>query len=383
MKKRGEGELIRNPGRRVWMMRYYAPGPDGKMIQVKETTGTADEKAARKKLKSKIAVIRVARDTGGTVELPVNRKVTVAQVLDEYLKDLRMREAKGIAQEEFRLGKDSPLREALGIVQVADLSRDRLVGFVEERRAKKKSNATINRDLGGLHSALKLALRSGRIFRVPPFPEPLRERVRRGFFTAEEVDQLAKASGEGAWLADMVRFAYATGWRRGELLGLRWEWVDLEAGEIRLPETKNGEGRVIPIAGELVKIMERLLKARAVKRADGSAVLAETVFHDAAQPITRKRFILAWKAARKAAKLDGRLFHDFRRSAARRHIAAGISQAVAMQITGHKTPSMFRRYQIVESSDVARALDRVAATKESATGARVVAISNARKRGRS
>ena len=170
--------------------------------------------------------------------------------------------------------------------------------------------------------------------------------------------------------------AFATGWRRGELLSLCWEWVDSESGEIRLPDSKNGEGRVILIAGELVSIMERLTKARAVRRADNSVVLAETVFHDDAQPITRKRFVLARIAARKVAKLDGRPFHDFRRSAARRHIAAGVSQAVAMQITRHKTPSMFRRDQIVESPDLARALDRVASRKEAPSGARVVALSS-------
>lgn len=381
MKKRGEGELYRAPGRKVWMMRYYAPGPDGKMMQVKESSGTADEGAARNKLKDRVAAVRLARKGGAAVELPVNRRVTVAQVLDDYLADLRLREAKGVTAEEFRLGPESPLRQALGHVLVAALSRNVLVGFVEARRAKGKSNATINRDLGGLHSALRLAARSGRIFRVPPFPETLRERVRRGFFTGEEVERLAEAAGPGSWLGEMVRFAFATGWRRGELLGLRWEWIDSEAGEIRLPETKNGEGRVIPIAGELVRIMERLGKARIVKRPDNAAVLAETVFHDHGQPITRKRFIRAWNAVRKASKLDGRLFHDFRRSAARRHIAAGVSQAVAMQITGHKTPSMFRRYQIVESSDVARALDRVASRKEAPSGARIVTIES-RKKGR-
>lgn len=233
-------------------------------------------------------------------------------------------------------------------------------------------------DLGGLRSALRLAERGGRIFRVPPFPEKLRERVRRGFFTAEEVARLCEAAGEGSWLAEMVRFSFATGWRRGELLSLRWEWVDADEREVRLPDTKNGEGRVIPIAGELAAIMARLWKARSVQREGNSVVLSEWVFHDQAQPITRKRFTIGWNAARKAAKLQGRLFHDFRRSAARRHIAAGVSQAVAMRITGHLTPSMFRRYQIVESADVARALDQVAARNEKSSGGALVELSSSK-----
>lgn len=161
------------------------------------------------------------------------------------------------------------------------------------------------------------------------------------------------------------------------LLGLRWEWVDWEEGEIRLPDTKNGEGRVVPIRGELAPIMERLREHRSVVQADGSIALAETVFHDdLARPITRKRFVRAWTAARKAAKLGGRLFHDFRRSAARRLIGAGVSQAVAMKVSGHKTPSIFRRYQIVETSDIAQALERVASRKEKASGGRVVVLNS-------
>lgn len=78
--------------------------------------------------------------------------------------------------------------------------------------------------------------------------------------------------------------------------------------------------------------------------------------------------------ARKAAGLQDRIFHDFRRTGARRLINAGVSQAVAMRVTEHKTPSMFRRYQIVEKQDIAAALERVA---ESA-GAKVVAISPTR-----
>ncbi|HTO86242.1 MAG TPA: hypothetical protein VMR54_01775, partial [Thermoanaerobaculia bacterium] len=63
-----------------------------------------------------------------------------------------------------------------------------------------------------------------------------------------------------------------------------------------------------------------------------------------------------------------------RRCGARRLIAAGVSQAVAMKITGHKTPSMFRRYQIIETADVARALEQVAGHRERETGGKLKAL---------
>ena len=156
--------------------------------------------------------------------------------------------------------------------------------------------------------------------------------------------------------------------------------MDLDAREIRLPETKNGEGRVIPIAEELIAIMERLKEARKVTRADGSAALAETVFHDGGRPIKKRHFTDVWIATRTAAKLPHRLFHDFRRAAARRLTNAGVPQVVAMRVTGHKTLSMFRRYSIVENADVARALDQVAGARKEKSAARVVDLASSRKK---
>jgi integrase len=355
-RQRGEGEVYRLAGRRMWMLRYYAV-VKGKTVRLKESSGTMDEKAAWRMLRAKTARARVARESGARVEVASHRRLTVAEALDGYLRDLALREAKG--DERFRLGSESPLRLALGHLRVSALTREELVRFAEARRKEGKKNATINRDLGGLRAALQLALEAGRIIAMPKFPEKLREdNARQGFFTKEEVERLCAEAVP--WLAEAVRFAFATGWRRGEVLGLRWDMV--VEGEIRLRDSKSGEGRVIPIRGELAAVMERLREARKVERSDGAVELSEWVFHEAGHRITRKRWDRAWEPARKAARLEGRLFHDFRRSAARRLINAGVSQAVAMKMTGHKTTSMFLRYQIVERDDLAAALEKVQAS---------------------
>ena len=67
----------------------------------------------------------------------------------------------------------------------------------------------------------------------------------------------------------------------------------------------------------------------------------------------------AWKSACRAAGCPGRIPHDLRRTAVRNLVRAGVPQTVAMQLTGHKTDSVFRRYDIVSADDLRVAVERL------------------------
>jgi integrase len=151
--------------------------------------------------------------------------------------------------------------------------------------------------------------------------------VRKEFFEPAEFAAVVSALPE--YLQDVARSAYLTGWRRGDMLGLRWTAVDMERGVIRLyrGETKNDEGRTLAIAGPLIEIMARR-EARLVERRDGEPVVADLVFHNRGQRIVDYR--RAWAKACKAAgflyrvvnektgrRELGRRMHDLRRTAAR------------------------------------------------------------------
>jgi integrase len=139
--------------------------------------------------------------------------------------------------------------------------------------------ATINRETQLLGQAYTLAMRS-KPPRVTTKPNIRRlsekGNVRKEFFEPAEFAAVVDALPE--YLQDVARFAYLTGWRRGDMLGLRWSAVDMERGVIRLfqGETKNDEGRTLAIAGPLAEIVARREAARLVERRDGEPVVAGT-----------------------------------------------------------------------------------------------------------
>jgi integrase len=351
------------------MAGYSVTLADGRIRRVRETTGTEDEGKAQKFLEKRLREAANDRDGIASWEGPDAKRVTCGDLLAEKLADYRARQVKGLDDVEYKLRKGSPLHEWWAQRRACTVGAATFDAFIAERRAAGKRNATINRELEFLRAAFKLGVDRKLVVRMPRFPEKLSEKdgVRQGFFERADLELLLPHLA--APFDDMARFAYLTGWRRGELLGLRWQWVDLDGGEIRLPDSKNGRPRSLPIDEELAQILRRAAEARRFTMGDGTAGLSAFVFHRGGQAINRNTFGAAWRAACKRAGLghwekddrgveryQGRHFHDFRRTAARNMTRAGVPQTVAMAITGHETDAMFRRYDITDNRDKLAAL---------------------------
>ena len=227
--------------------------------------------------------------------------------------------------------------------------------YIAQRREDGRSDAKINRETEILSSAFRLAIREDRLPRSPYIPHLDEKNARQGFFEAHELSLLLEHL---EWpVNSMTRFGYVCGWRLSEIRLLRWENVDRAAKEVRLTDSKNGEGRALPLDDETWTIFEELWTARSYETRNG-VTLSEYVFHDFGQPITESKYKRFWARACKKAGLTGKLFHDLRRTAARNMLRAGVPQAVAMKVTGHKTDSMFRRYSIVSPDDKRDALKK-------------------------
>ena len=126
---------------------------------------------------------------------------------------------------------------------------------------------------------------------------------------------------------------------------------------IRLNKTKNGKRRVLAYgkSPELTAVIERQHNLRlAVGR---ESLVTPWLFHDDGRPV--RDFRTAWANACKIAGVPGRLFHDLRRKAIRNLVRAGVPDVVAMSISGHRTRSVFDRYNIVNESDIAEAFGQV------------------------
>jgi len=248
----------------------------------------------------------------------------------------------------------------------AELDRQRINRFVDKRRAEGYANGSINRELSVLQLGYRLAVKDRRITAdLMPHFELLPEAApRKGFFEPEEYQALLQHLP--SYLQGVLTFGYWVGLRREEALGLRWHQVDLVNRQVELERTKNGEDRVVVMGTELYTMFTKQWE----DRWEG----CDFVFHKGPQRIPQS---LSWHWNRAAVKAgigrwvevevkgkkklvcQGRLYHDLRRTAARNMIRSGTPQSVAMRITGHKSPSMFARYNVVDTRDLKAAMIRL------------------------
>jgi len=255
------------------------------------------------------------------------------------------------------------------VTQAYDVTlRDGTVKRLPERHRPSTgaSNAEINRELALLKRMFTLAMQAAKLLYRPHIPMLKENNVRTGFFEREPFESvLAHLPAE---IQPVIEFAYITGWRiASEVLPLKWRQVDFDAGEIRLDAgtTKNGEGRVFPFTTDLRTVLksqhaehERLKKVGQIEPWVFFRMVAEGRGGDK-KPKPIVSFSKAWKSACRAAGCPGRIPHDLRRTAVRNFVRQGIPERVAMQLTGHKTPSVFQRYNIVSDGDLKDAARRM------------------------
>jgi len=233
--------------------------------------------------------------------------------------------------------------------------RDELLERITPRRTP-TFPATVVRYLAALSHAFSVAEKDWEwIDRNPVLkvrkPKEPRGRVR--FLSKEELNALQQAckASRSPHMHTIFVLAISTGMRRGEILSLRGEHVDLERSRIVLEHTKNGERRAVPLTG----LARSLLSQRMDAVADCKALLFAKGASTKPTDITK-----AWSTAVKKAGIENFRFHDTRHCAASYLLEAGASVPQLAEVLGHKTLQMVKRYSHLsesKSTDLIRAMN--------------------------
>ncbi len=290
----------------------------------------------------------------GQWESPVVHRTKFEALIEDLRRDY---ELKGRKTWPRRLQHLIHLRKAFQNMRAKAITTDRLQEYVSRRPCEGASNATIHRALDCLYRTLVLGTRHmpPKVGKIPHFPRLHEDNVREGYFEHDEFLALRGAVPDHIKVA--MTIAYYTAMRKGEIIGangLRWDQINLEEGSIRLVsrQTKTKEPRVIYMASDFLLVM---MKAKELR--DWNYPHCPYVCHMNGKPITN--FEHGWDAACKRVGLEGRAFHDLRRTGVRNLIRAGVPETVAMQISGHKTRSVFDRYNITSERDLKQAATKL------------------------
>lgn len=357
--KRGSGSLYKKRG--WWYVAYYVDGH-----QVVEAAKTKDRGRARDFLNEQLGKIAEGRYVG-----PAVRRVTFDDLAALLVADYKANGKKTLRWAERRIKLH--LAPYFGGRLAKDISTADVRAFIVKRQAEKHgteknpkptSNGEINRELGLLKRAFNLGLQAEMIVRKPHIPRLEENNVRQGFFERPDFEKVLAALPP--YLRPALTFAYGTGWRiLSEVLPLTWDRVDLAEGAVRLDPgtTKNKDGRLVYLPAEVRAVLEAQWAERQAKYP-----ACPLVFHHDGERILS--FYKAWYKACDSAGVGKKVPHDFRRSAVRNMVRAGVPERVAMEMAGHKTRAIFDRYHIVSEGDLREAARRLDAALGSRTTTR-------------
>jgi integrase len=349
---RGTGGLIKMAGCRYWYAQYYKEGR-----KLRSSTRTEVRKEAEAVLR------RLMGDAErGLTPLSDLKKIRYGQLrqalLDDYIsqgyKSLQIladgtETIWGLKNLDEFFGYKPPKEMGKPITAITtDAARE----FARKRQAEGVGSAFINRSLATLRRMLNIAHEDGKISSVPKIRMLKEPPARKGFLPRDQFEKLIAALPER--LRPLLTFLYYCGVRLGEAQQITWGQVDLKAALIRLEDeqTKSGEARTVPIPDVLIAMLQTIEPK-------------EGVVFDSTN--LRKEWLKACDAVglgtldKKTWQYSGLIVHDLRRSAIKNLMKAGVSEKVAMTISGHKTRSVFDRYHIVDTSDVLNAMRKVEA----------------------
>lgn len=276
-------------------------------------------------------------------------ETTFRQAIERYIEEVtpKKRSASGEVSRLRALARSDMADSTLGNLTPAIIAKWR------DERLKEVAGSTVHRDMASLSHVFEIARKEWGIApRINPFKDVAKPKVsnaRDRRLSPEEEVRLLKACSEsrGGYLRQVVELALETAMRQSELVGLDWQYVDMNARVAKLLMTKNGTSRRVPLSRRAIEILEGLPAER-----DKEGRRVGPVWPGLTAEALKRSFIRTTERA----KIEDFHFHDLRHEATSRLFEKGLSMMEVATITGHKTLAMLQRYTHLDAADIAKKL---------------------------
>jgi integrase len=247
-RSKGQGNLLKDRRSRYLQLSYW----NGHR-QVRQSARTEDRADAFQILRERLSSVHVFSWGSSAEQVKVNGLFQL--LLDDYRRQART----DLYQAELRIAKH--FRPVFGEMRAAKLGSHDIRQYIDTRSAAGASYGTINRELSLLRRAFNLGTYEDPplVLRAPRIPKLAESNARQGFLEPEQYQSILESPREP--LKPVFVVAYHLGMRKGELLKLRRDWVDLDEGLIFVEGrvTKNRKPKTAPIYGDMRPWLEKQL----------------------------------------------------------------------------------------------------------------------------
>ena len=348
----GFGLRVRATGRKFFVTQFRANGRLRRMTLGPVTALPPEE--ARRRAMALLAEAKSGSDPAA--QRDTDRRTATVQALGaRFLEEYVPTHCKPSTAYEYRRSVDLFIKPRIGRRKVTEIQRSDIAAL---HHGMRKTPYQANRTLGVLSKMFNMAevwgLRpdgSNPCLHVKRFREEKRER----FLSAEEfrglgkvLDDILEDGSETCSAVVAIRLLMLTGCRLSEIQKLQWEHVDLDAGELRLPDSKTG-GRAVPLAPSAVRLLAGLPRDE-----DNPWVIAGK---KAGSHLTDLQH--PWRRIRERAELPDVRIHDLRHSFASRALALGEGLPMIGKLLGHTQVQTTARYAHLARDNVKASAARI------------------------